>query len=116
MSKAKIALYGIAASGFFIASTALYAAPAPVERTATVQFGDLNLDKRGDVAELYQRIRTAADLLCRSRVGIYDTLHRYQGCVADALQKVVVDVNRASLTEFYREQLTPDRSIEVAKQ
>jgi hypothetical protein len=32
------------------------------------------------------------------------------------LQKAVVDVNRASLTEFYREQLTPDRSIEVAKQ
>lgn len=110
----------VATTALLTASMALYADNAPVQRPArstTVQFGDLNLDTAGNAAALYQRITLAAQRVCSSRAftGIYYTLAEYHSCIADAVQNAVSSVNRPSLTQFYRQQLTQSAPIRVAE-
>jgi|SRR5580693_5292714 UrcA family protein len=117
MSNAKCVLISVAASAFMLATATLNAANPPVQRSMAVQFSDLNLERPGDVAQLYQRISAAADRICSNRIGLYDTLNRYQGCVAEATQRAVGSVNRTALTDFYRQQQsTPDSLVKVARQ
>jgi len=116
MFKAKYILSSVAASALLIASAALPASNAPIERSTAVRFGDLNLDRQADVATLYQRISAAADKVCASRVGLYDTLLRYQGCVGETVHRAVGSVNRTALTEYYRQQQSPETAIKVARQ
>lgn len=110
----------VATTVLLTASMALYADNAPVQRparSASVQFGDLNLNTASDVAALYQRISLAAARVCGSRAftGIYYTLPEYRSCIADAMQNAVTSVNRPSLTEFYRQQQTQSAPIRVAE-
>jgi UrcA family protein len=116
MFKTKYVLSSVAASALWMGSAAVPAADAPIERSTAVRFADLNLDRQADVATLYQRISAAADQLCASRVGLYDTLYRYQGCVSETVHKAVGSVNRAALTEYYRQQQSPEATIKVARQ
>ena len=116
MFKAKYFLSGVVASALLIASAALPASDAPAERSTSVRFADLNLDRQADVATLYQRLSAAADQLCSSRVGLYDTRLRYQNCVAETVHRAVGSVNRTALTEYYRQQQAPDIAIKVARQ
>lgn len=116
MFKATTVLAAVAASALLLTSAALPAANASREQSTAVQFGDLNLDRQADIATLYQRIGMAADKLCASRVGLYDTLYRYQGCVAQTVRTAVNRVNKPALTDYYRQQQTPDATIKVARQ
>jgi UrcA family protein len=61
MSNAKCVLISVAASAFMLATATLNAANPPVQRSMAVQFSDLNLERPGDVAQLYQR-RCGSDL------------------------------------------------------
>ena len=106
----------IAAAALLTISAAVSASNAPIEQSAAVRFGDLNLDRQADVATLYQRIGAAADQLCRTRVGLYDTLYRYQGCMAESVRSAVGRVNRAALTDYYRQQEGTETAIKVARQ
>lgn len=119
--KASLVLSGLAASALLLASGALRADNAPVERPARstdVNFQDLNLQNSAAVATLYQRIGAAADRVCSSRAdsGIYYTYAGYQSCVADAVRRAVTDVNQPALTSYYQQQLHPSRSVRVAQQ
>ncbi|HUA90484.1 MAG TPA: UrcA family protein [Steroidobacteraceae bacterium] len=122
MSIKPIRIFGcvVLSSALLTASLAVYADNPPVQRparSASVQFGDLNLDSSSDVAALYQRINLAAEHVCSSRAftGIYYTLSEYRGCVADAVQSAVASVNRASLTDYYRQRLSRPATIRVAE-
>ena len=113
-------LGGIVASALLLGSTAAWSDSAPVQRearTMTVQLGNLNLNRAGDVAILYQRLSAAAKRVCSSRAftGFYYTLSEYRSCVADALREAVDAAQRTSLTAYYLQQQSPSRPIRVAE-
>jgi UrcA family protein len=118
--KPTIVLGGLAAAALLMASPRLRAENAPVVRVArstNVYFGDLNLNKPGDVAALYKRIRVAADRVCGSRAftGLYYTYTEYRSCVADATQQAVGEVHRSALTHLYRSRFAHSAAIRVAE-
>jgi UrcA family protein len=105
--RTRIALRTIAVASFSLAAS-LYAAIAPADSRqdrATVQVADLNLDRPGDVAMLYERINLAAEQVCHQRAlnGSYVLSPSYDRCVSDTVDKVVASVNRAPLTSFSRQ-------------
>jgi UrcA family protein len=71
----------------------------------TISVADLNLDRPADVATMYQRINLAAEQVCRQRaLNGADVVSRVYGyCVADTVEKVVSNVNRAPLTSYARQ-------------
>jgi UrcA family protein len=102
----KMALWGIAASCVMLASTALYAGPAPSDQTATpvvVHFADLNLNQPSDVAVLYQRISVAATRVCgpSAITGDYYVSPAYRSCYFKAIAQAVASVNNPSVTAYY---------------
>jgi UrcA family protein len=102
-------LSAIAAAALVSASLAAAAADTPVERPARssgVHFADLNLDRSGGAASLYQRLGAAAEKVCSSRAfaGLYYTYADYRSCVADALQQAVTRVNHPALTAYYQQR------------
>lgn len=108
-SKARWMLGAIVGAALLSASLVAAAAGAPVERaarSADVHFADLNLDRAGGAASLYQRLSVAADRVCSSRAftGLYYTYSEYRSCVADALQQAVARVNHPALTAYYQQQ------------
>jgi UrcA family protein len=119
--KSTIVLGGLALVVSLMASPRLAAADAPVVRPARstdVYVGDLNLNTRGDVATLYKRIRAAAEQVCGSRAftGWFYTYTEYRGCVADATQRAVREVNRTELTRFYQQHGRHSGPVRVAQQ
>jgi UrcA family protein len=99
---------------------AAYADSATVEfQTASaVRFSDLNLDRPGDAAKLYQRIATAADKVCgpRSLTGSYSKTSIYESCYHDAVAQAVARVNQAHLTAYYRQRIEPtSRDLSIAR-
>ena len=106
--RARIVLGTIAAASISFASTlcAANGSADAIQQRATVRFADLNLDRSGDVAVLYERISVAAQQVCRQRAlnGADVVSPRYDQCVADTVEKAVARVNRASLTAFSRER------------
>jgi len=117
--KSKSVVGGILGSTLLLVGTTAFADGTPVQREArstTVQFGDLSLDRAGDVATLLHRITLAADSVCASRAftGLYYTLSDYRSCVADAVREAVGTTHRAALSAYYLQQTQP-RSIRVAE-
>jgi len=107
--KPTIILGSLAAAAFLMVSPPQSRADnAPMVRMArstNVYFGDLNLNKPGDVAALYKRIRVAAHRVCGSRAftGLYYTYTEYRSCVAAATQQAIGEVHRSALTDLYRQ-------------
>jgi UrcA family protein len=104
----KSMLATIATSSFLIAST-LFATAALADARAdqtTIHLGDLMLDRPADVAAMYQRINLAAEQVCRQRAlngsDVISPAHAH--CIADTVEKVVANINRAPLTAFSRQQ------------
>jgi UrcA family protein len=75
---------------------------------AVVHLGDLNFDRPGDVAVMYERINTAAEQVCHRRAlnGSYVISPSDENCVTDTVQKVVAGINRAPLTSFSQQRQT----------
>jgi UrcA family protein len=106
--KVRIMLGTIAASSILMMSAA-YADDAPADAIhgrTTVHLADLNLERPGDVAVMYERINSAAEQVCRQRAlnGSYVISPRYEHCVSDTVEKVVASINRAPLTSFSRDR------------
>ena len=106
--RTKFVLGTITTSAMLIASALIGSnaqADARQDRIA-IQLADLNLDRPGDVAVMYERINVAAEQVCRQRAlngsDVISPAHAH--CVADTVEKVVANINRAPLTAFSRQQ------------
>jgi UrcA family protein len=75
----------------------------------TVRFGDLNLDQPAGAAALYRRIRLAAEHVCGDPrpPGSFIPSHFWRSCVAQAIERSVIAVDRPALTAYYRQHTAP---------
>jgi UrcA family protein len=108
--KHRIMLGTIAASSL-LAMSAAYAADFATDAVngrAVVHLADLNFDRPGDVAVMYERINSAAEQVCHRRAlnGSYVVSPSDEHCVTDTVEKVVAGINRAPLTSFSRQHQT----------
>jgi UrcA family protein len=84
--------------------------PASVDaRQTTVRFNDLNVDHPAGAAVLYRRIHQAAQDVCgesQSPGSRFISLS-WISCVAQAVDRAVVEVDRPALTAYYRLHTKP---------
>ena len=80
-----------------------------VEQT-TVRFGDLNIDQAADAAVLYRRIRYAAERVCGDPqlIGSRTISTDWRICVAEAVERAVLAVDRPALTAYHRVHAAPN--------
>lgn len=70
--------------------------------TRTVNFSDLNLNRREDVALLYSRIKSAANQVCEPTDSrSIDTSVRLRHCKERAIGQAVTDVKSSQLLTFH---------------
>ena len=83
-------------------------ASADVNR-ATVHFADLDVNHAAGAAVLYGRIRYAAQEVCGDPhlPGSHMISRSWQSCVADAVNRAVVAVDRPAVTAYYRLHTKP---------
>jgi UrcA family protein len=76
---------------------------------ATVHFGDLDVDRPAGAAVLYRRIQMAAERVCGEpqQVGSFMISGVWRACVAQAIDRAVVAVDRPALTAYYRVHTAP---------
>jgi UrcA family protein len=72
-------------------------------RHVEVHFSDLNLSSTDGVSILYHRLQTAAESVC-TEGGTRDlgSVFRVKTCVSAAISAAVADIDRPSLTAYYR--------------
>jgi UrcA family protein len=93
----------------FIAESAV-AAVSPVEAPSVrVQYHDLNLNDPKGIASLYQRIRNAADEVCKPVEGpqLVNRVfwHAWNDCFAQAIANAVHTVHNDKLSEYHWERI-----------
>jgi UrcA family protein len=107
---ASAALMSVAAAWQSDTLAAASNAPAAgdVEQT-TVQFGELNLDRPEGAAVLYRRIRHAAERVCGEPkiTGSRIISPNWRSCVAKAVDRAVLAVDRPALTAYHRGHAAP---------
>jgi UrcA family protein len=83
---------------------------------ATVKYGDLDLSNRLGATALYQRIRSAAAIVCLPQHdGSLASVSRVQTCLHKAIADAVTKVDRAELFAVYAEKSHQPRPIVVAQ-
>jgi UrcA family protein len=84
-------------------------APASADVSRTVHFDDLDVNHAAGAAVLYQRIRHAAQEVCGDPhlPGSYMISRSWASCVADAVNRAVVAVDRPAVTAYYRLHTKP---------
>ena len=90
-------------AALFAAATAAAEPPQSV----TVRFTDLDLNRPADVAQLYHRIRNAAQSACGARdleLTNWDDPDWHR-CVYVAIGQAVAQVDRPALTAYHQRQL-----------
>ena len=87
-----------------LSATIVQAAAEP--GTAAVRFSDLNLASSADVATLYQRIDSAAALVCAADPVTSAKLfgNDKARCIAASVAKAVAQVHSEALTAFYQQE------------
>ena len=83
----------------------------------TVRFDDLNLEQPRGVAALYRRLRLAAEQVCgEPRLpGEPFISAAWRACVAQAVERAVVAVDRPAFTAYYREHTTSNHETLTAQ-
>ena len=89
-----------------VAGAQIAHAADPAEATlrhVKVQFSDLDLASVDGATTLYHRLQSAAEGVCAEH-GTRDvkSASRVKTCISAAISAAVVDVNRPSLTTYYR--------------
>lgn len=109
------AILVVAGAGWHDALAATSKAPSAGEvGQITVHFGDLNLDQPAGAAVLYRRIRHAAERVCGDPLppGSLIPSSFWRSCVAQAIERSVIAVDRPALTAYYRGHTAPsDRKL-----
>lgn len=88
------------------------------QRSLTVRYSDLSLDRPADVARLYHRIGVAADSVCGPReiTGSHLELPSYRVCFDAAVANAVAAVASPALSAYYRTQLARSHPLETLAQ
>jgi UrcA family protein len=86
-------------------------------RRITVHFDDLNLEQPRGLAALYRRVRLAAEQVCGEpqRPGEAIISADWRACVAQAVERAVVAVDRPALTAYHRGHTTSDHETLTAR-
>ena len=86
-------------------------------RRITVHFDDLNLEQPRGVAALYRRVRLAAEQVCGEpkRPGEAMISTDWRACVAQAVERAVVAVDRPAVTAYHRKHTTSDHQTLTAQ-
>jgi UrcA family protein len=92
------------------AEAALFAAAtaaAELPQSVTVHYSDLNLERSADVAQLYHRIRNAAQSACGARDLELTTWldPAWQHCVYVAVGQAVAKVDQPALSAYHQQRL-----------
>ena len=83
---------------------------------AVVKYGDLDLSNPLGATTLYQRIKSAAVIVCRPQAdGSLASVSRVQSCLQKAIANAVTKVDRAELFAVYAEKSHQLRPIVVAQ-
>jgi len=101
-----------------LATVAPAAAEAPlISESTAIRYGDLDLDKTAGVAQLYARMRTAAERVCgeRYRPGTLVVEPAWRECVAAAVDTAVATLDRAAVTEYHAAHADPAVAANVAR-
>ncbi len=74
-----------------------------VEESLAVRYADLDLDKEAGIANLYARLRTAAERVCDLGSGPQALFlsSSERSCVTTALEQAVANVDHAALTAYH---------------
>lgn len=90
-------------------------APAVGEQT-TVHFEDLNVDRPAGAAVLYRRIKWAAERVCGEPkvTGSFMISKYWRSCVAEAIDRAVLAVDRPALTAYHRVHTPFDEKVSTA--
>ncbi len=93
--------------------------PAYTPVSQHVQYSDLNLNSRGGVSRLYQRIEEAATEVCSTESGARSLAEwsHARTCAKASASRAVAEINIAALTAFYTRKtgLRIDRRTLLAK-
>ncbi len=105
----KVGIWIYAAVLVVVAGTGQHDALAGDLGQITVRFGDLNLDQPAGAAALYRRIRFAAEHVCGDPLppGSAIPSQVWRSCVAQAIERSVIAVDRPALTAYYRQHTAP---------
>jgi UrcA family protein len=97
----KIAIV-LATSALSLCQLAAQAAtPTEEPHTVTVQFADLNLDRKPGIAKLYLRIKNAAKRVCDQQANTRLAARQaYDVCVERAVSIAVARINRPMLSDY----------------
>jgi UrcA family protein len=91
----------LAASVLSLSTLAARAAPTAEPYSVTVQFADLDIERKAGVAKLYSRIKAAAQRVCdqqaNERLAAKQT---YSVCVERAVAAAIARINRPMLSEY----------------
>ena len=98
---ATLALVGTLALVCAVPGAAL-AETSPQSLSKSVAYGDLDLDSPAGARELYARLRTAANVVCKPFRSLALGNSGFRECYDDALAKAVTQINKATLTKLYR--------------
>jgi UrcA family protein len=101
-----------------LAAIAPAAAEAPlVSESTAIRYGDLDLDKTAGVAQLYARMRTAAERVCgeRYRPGTLVVEPAWRDCVAAAVAAGVAALDRPAVTEYHAAHADPAVAANAAR-
>jgi len=89
-------------SPFATASATTVATASYEVATRVVNFSDLNLNSREDVATLYSRIKSAAKEVCEpADPRSHDTSARLRHCKERAIDEAVADAKSSQLLTFH---------------
>jgi|HubBroStandDraft_1064217.scaffolds.fasta_scaffold1000778_1 UrcA family protein len=80
------------------------------QRSVTVHYRDLNLDRPADVARLYHRIAEAAASVCGARDLHVSQLVPpvYAPCISAAIARAVAQVDQPALSAYHERQVALD--------
>jgi UrcA family protein len=84
-----------------------------VEESFEVRYADLDLDKAAGVANLYARLRSAAEQVCSTGSGPQALFlsSSERACVTAALEQAVANVDRPALTAYHAARATSQAGV-----
>ncbi|HZF26060.1 MAG TPA: UrcA family protein [Steroidobacteraceae bacterium] len=107
-----VATLAFAASVAGISSQAAAGEPSPLDNPSVkVRFEHLDFTKPDAVADLYRRIQTSAQRVCRDASSPWDASREetFKRCYSATVDKAVSQVNRPQLTALHQGKEQPVR-------
>lgn len=108
-----------AALAALVATVALPAAADGrfIQQSLEVRYDDLDLGKNAGIAQLYGRLRTAAETVCDTgyRPQTLFLVPTWRACLTGALDQAVAEVDRPALTAYHAAQANRGGARDTAR-